>query len=84
VLPKNRRHRRGRRPESGERGTAEVVADSNPDDDDHAVRRPRRRGLFSLAAKKVFRVVSAALFDRSLEKGGEQLAKWMERSRTTS
>ena len=44
--------------------------------DDHA-----ERGLFSLAAKKVFRVVSAALFDRSLEKGGEQLAKWMERSR---
>ncbi len=64
------------------RGTAEVVAEfeipmttTAPSDD------RTERGLFSLAAKKVFRVVSAALFDRSLEKGGEQLAKWMERSR---
>jgi pimeloyl-ACP methyl ester carboxylesterase len=42
---------------------------------------PAERGIGSFLFKKVFRVVSAALFDRFFEQGGEQLAKWMERKR---
>jgi pimeloyl-ACP methyl ester carboxylesterase len=42
---------------------------------------PAARGIGSFVFKKVFRVVSAALFDRFMKQGGEQLARWMERSR---
>ena len=39
------------------------------------------RGFAGYLAKKAFRVVSAVLFDRLLEEGGEKLAQWMEHDR---
>jgi hypothetical protein len=42
---------------------------------------PGERGLVSIAFKKVFRVVSAALFDPLVEAAGENVARWAERSR---
>ena len=87
VMPTNHEELREHARDEPRRGTRDGGAGRDVRNTDVASSRRRgggsagHRGVGSFVFKKVFRVVSAALFDRFMKKGGEQLAKWMERSR---